>query len=72
VAARKPRRKGIPAYTHHKPSGQARVNGTDHNLGPYGTPESKAEYERIVRRALADRIRAELARSVGTATDITV
>jgi hypothetical protein len=40
-----PRRKGIPAYSLHKPSGQARVRieGRDHYLGPYDSPEPKAE-----------------------------
>ncbi len=69
-----PRRKGIPAYSFHKPSGQARVriDGRDHYLGSYDSPESKAEYERLVRRTMADRTRAVLERSVERATDITV
>jgi hypothetical protein len=34
-----PRRKGIPAYTLHKPTNQARVriDGHDHYLGEYGS-----------------------------------
>lgn len=40
----------IPAYVHHKPSGQARVriNGKDHYLGPYGSPESKLKYDDLI------------------------
>ncbi len=39
-----------PAYCLHKPSGQAYVRIQDHfvYLGPYGTPESKNEYSRVV------------------------
>ena len=45
-----PRPKEIPAYTLHKPTGCARVriNGEDHYLGRYGTPESRAEYARVI------------------------
>src|SRR5437868_2735797 len=58
-----------PAYRHHRPSGQAVVtlNGRDHYLGPYGTPESKSEYDRLVaewltngRRLALEPNRAEL------------
>ena len=40
----------IPAYVHHKPSGQARVriNGKDNYLGIYGTPESKDQYDELI------------------------
>jgi len=40
----------IPAYSHHKPSGQAvvRLNGRDHYLGPHGTAASRAEYNRLI------------------------
>lgn len=45
----------IPAYGHHRASGQARVRieGRDHYLGPYGTPESRAAYDRVVAEWLA-------------------
>lgn len=49
-------RKEVPSYRHHKQSGQAIVtlnlNGTRKNvlLGRYGTPESRAEYERVLAR----------------------
>lgn len=39
-----------PAYSHHKPSGQARVRyqGRDHYLGPYGSRESREAYSRLI------------------------
>jgi integrase len=39
----------LPAYRKHKASGQAIVSlsGKIHYLGPYGSPESKAEYDRL-------------------------
>lgn len=47
----------IPKYAHHKPSGRARCRWTGPDgarvtvwLGPYGSPESKAEYARVVAR----------------------
>ena len=44
------RRKQKPAYLLHRPTHQARVrlNGKDHYLGEYGTPESYARYEQLV------------------------
>ncbi|MBN9523571.1 tyrosine-type recombinase/integrase [bacterium] len=44
------RRQSVPSYLLHKPTGQARVriNGTDIYLGRYDSPESRAEYARIV------------------------
>ncbi len=62
-----------PAYQKHA-SGQARVTikGKDHYLGKYGSPESKARYEKLVRRHLANRLRDEMASSVALVTDITV
>jgi integrase len=46
MAARKPR---VPGYRPHA-SGQARVtlDGKDHYLGPYGSPESQEAYRRLV------------------------
>jgi integrase len=43
-------RRRIPTYRIHKPTGLAVVtlNGKDHYLGPHGTPESRAKYERIL------------------------
>jgi integrase len=40
----------VPSYCRHKASGQAVVtlNGRDHYLGEYGSPESHAEYRRLI------------------------
>ncbi len=40
----------IPSYTFHKPTGQARVRvaGRDFYLGPFGSPESRQEYARLL------------------------
>lgn len=45
----------VPSYCHHKSSGRAvvRLNGKDHYLGAYGSPESHAEYQRLIDRWLA-------------------
>ena len=39
-----------PKYRKHKASGQALVtlNGRDFYLGPHGSPESRADYDRLV------------------------
>lgn len=39
----------IPAYRMHRPTGQAvvRLDGKDHYLGKYGTPESHEKYARV-------------------------
>jgi len=43
-----------PAYLLHKPSGQARVriNGKDHYLGEFGSPESKERYDDLIAKWL--------------------
>jgi len=46
-----PRNSGrVPAYRLHKPSGQARViiHGEHIYLGPYGSPESREKYARLI------------------------
>lgn len=46
-----PRKPGkVPSYCHHRRSGRAvvRIDGKDHYLGPYGSPESHEEYERLI------------------------
>ncbi len=52
-ASTKPR---VPVYRHHKPSGLAsvRIEGRDIYLGPHGTPESRAEYKRVIAEWLAN------------------
>jgi integrase len=49
------RRKSVPNYSHHKPSDQAYVRVPDASggrktlyLGPYGSPESRQQYARVV------------------------
>ena len=43
-------KKKIPSYRLHKASGQAVVTlaGKDHYLGVHGSPESHAEYDRVI------------------------
>src|SRR5262245_2141892 len=50
----------IPNYRLHKPSGQAVVtlNNKDHYLGQYNSPESRAEYDRLIAEYLASRLQA--------------
>ena len=45
----------VPAYCLHRHSGKAivRIAGRDHYLGPYGSPESRAEYDRVIAEWLA-------------------
>jgi len=49
----------VPSYRLHKPSGQAvvRIDGRDFYLGPWRTPRSRCEYDRIVAEWLALRRR---------------
>ena len=46
----------IPAYTHHKPTGQARVriNGKSFYLGKYGSPESHDRYDALIAESVID------------------
>ncbi len=53
-----PRKPGkVPAYCHHKASGQAvvRIDGQDHYLGPYGSDQSHEHYERAIAEWRAER-----------------
>jgi integrase len=45
----------VPSYRCFKPKnlGLVVLNGTQHYLGPYGTPESMAEYNRLIQEHLA-------------------
>src|SRR4051812_31330529 len=47
----------IPSYRLHKATGQAVVVLRGHSvyLGKFGTPESRARYDRVIARYLADR-----------------
>ena len=46
----------IPAYVHHKPTGQARVRikGKDFYLGKYGSPESHERYDELIAEYVID------------------
>jgi integrase len=57
------RNRRIPAYVHHKPTGQARVriNGKDHYLGKFGSPESHERYDELIAELVLD---AEPSRSL--------
>lgn len=72
-----PRRNHIPQYRLHKQSGQAIVtlsdglgNRRDITLGKYGTPESQAEYARVIAEWLANGRRLPCPKT--TAPDITI
>ncbi|MEX1230831.1 MAG: site-specific integrase [Planctomycetaceae bacterium] len=45
-----PKFKHKPSYLYHKPSGQARcrIDGKDYYLGPFGSPESREQYDELV------------------------
>lgn len=45
-----PKKNRKPSYLLHKPSGQARVriDGKDHYLGEYGSPESRDRYDELI------------------------
>jgi integrase len=69
-----PRRRTIPRYRLHAPSGQARVilDGRHLYLGRYDSEESRAEYDKLVRKLLTDRAAAELEARVQISNDLTV
>lgn len=48
------RRKQVPGYRLHRPSGQAVVSGTDIYLGPYGKQVSRNECDRVIAEWLAN------------------
>jgi integrase len=62
-----------PAYSLHRRSGKARVciDGRQIFLGPYGTPESRAEYDRIVGEWLANGRRLPVGERGGP-SDVTI
>ena len=51
------RSRRIPKYRHYKPKnlGLVVINGKQHYLGRYGSPESLAEYNRLIQEYLAAR-----------------
>ncbi len=52
----------IPTYRHHRPSRQAVVTlgGKDFYLGPYNSPESRAQYDRLIAEWLVNGRRAQV------------
>ncbi len=64
------RPRGIPAYRHHKPRNCAvvRIDGRDHYLGPYGSPESHEKYARLI----AERCSSPSTTAVGPASSVRV
>src|SRR5262245_10725868 len=70
-----PQKPRIPTYRYHKGSGQAVVvlGGKSVYLGKWDTPESRAEYERVVAEWLAQRRRLPAApdgKAAGPAADL--
>ena len=53
---RRGRKTGIPSYRHYKRTGQAIVciDGRYFYLGPYGTTQSRAEYDKLIAEWLAN------------------
>jgi integrase len=64
-----PNRPRTPSYRHHKPSHQAvvTIDGRDIYLGRYDSPESRAEYDRVIAEWLASGRRLP-----GPGSDLTV
>jgi integrase len=69
-----PRTRTIPAYRLHTASGQARVilNGRHIYLGRYDSEESRASYEKVVRKLLTDRAASDIEANVLISKDLTV
>ena len=64
----------LPALQHHKPSGRARVtvNGRDHWLGKWGSPEAQLAYDRIIAEYLATRRVRDPEASLAEQTVVTI
>ena len=64
-----PRQKKRPAYSLHRPTGQARVriDGHDYYLGEYGSPESRDRYDELVQEWLT---RQDISRVTVTIDDL--
>jgi len=62
--------KKLPKYCLHKASGRAvvRLNGRDHYLGEYGSPQSKREYDRLIQEWTATGQSISFGFSVNTVT----
>ena len=57
-----PRQPRIPQLSLHKASGKAvvRLNGRDHYLGVFGSPDAKIAYDRLIAEWLANNRRVAL------------
>jgi integrase len=62
----------VPSYRLHRPTGLAvvTIGGRDHYLGKHGTPESRAEYDRLIAEWLVTGRRLNLA--AGAGSDFTI
>lgn len=60
----------VPTYRHHKPSGKAvvTINGRDFYLGPWNSPESRQEYDRLIAEWTANGRQLSEAVSLGDLT----
>jgi integrase len=69
-----PRKSTIPAYKLHAATGQARViiDGKHIYLGKFNSPESKAQYELLVRKLLTNRTDVEMRERVQVSNDLRV
>ena len=63
-----------PSYRRHRSSGQAVVtlNGRDHYLGKYGTPESKAAYKRLMTEWLVNQRQLPIGASDDRSSGVTI
>ena len=61
------RRHALPQMRLHSASGHARVriSGTEHSLGPFGSPEAQAAYDRLIAGFLASRLGPQQEAAVG-------
>lgn len=68
------RKKRLPGYLLHKPSGHARVRieGKDHYLGPYGSVESRALYGELIAAHLARQAAPPTQTRPGRPSDLTI
>jgi hypothetical protein len=62
----------IPAYRHHKPTGQAVVtlDGRDHYLGRWQTKQSRQEYDRLIDEWIANGRRLSSSQNDLTVTEL--
>lgn len=68
------RRQNLPSYRHHKARNLAvvRLNGKDHYLGPYDSPESWEKYHRLLAEYLASTPTLSIDPSTGSQAEISI